>query len=101
MQSYKCLIPKTVLSVIKLAHSWDRQPATIYNWIKAGVLVDGKTIYLKATKLGGGYLIHPEDAAEFLAAQNRSPEQTKTTSTKIDKSMAQRIAKALVQIDLN
>lgn len=101
MQSYKCLIPKTVLSVNALAKSWGRTPATIYNYIKDGTLVNGRTLYLKATKLGGGYLIHPEDIAEFLAAQNQTQEQTKTTSTKIDKSMAQRIAKALIQIDLN
>lgn len=101
MQSYKSLIPKKVLSVNALAKSWGRTPATIYNFINSGTLVKGKTLYLKATKLGGSYLIYPEDIAEFLAVQNQTPEPTKTTAKKIDKSMAQRIAKALVQIDLN
>jgi len=101
MQSYKCLIPKKVLSVNGLAKSWGRSPATIYNYINFGTLVKGKMLYLKATKLGGGFLIHPEDIAEFLAAQNQTPEPTKTTAKKIDKSILKRIANALTKIDLN
>lgn len=101
MQSYKCLIPKKVLSVNGLAKSWGKTPATIYNFINSGTLVKGKTLYLKATKLGGSYLIHPEDIAEFLSVQNQAPEPTKTTSKKIDKSILKRIANALTKIDLN
>jgi len=101
MQSYKCLIPKTVLSVNALAVSWSRTPATIYNYIHDGVLVNGTTVYLRSTKLGGGYLVHPDDAAAFLEAQNQTPDAIKAPTKKIDKSMAQRIAKALTQIDLH
>ena len=101
MQSYKCLIPKKVLSVNGLAKSWGRTPATIYNYINEGALVNGKRLYLKATKLGGGFLIHPEDIAEFLAAQNQTPEAPKKTTNKINKSMAERIAKALQHIEFN
>ena len=99
--SYQSLIPKKVLSVNGLAKYWDRTPATIYNYITKGRLFKGQRIYLQATKLGGGYLIHPTEIGAFLAALNSPPEAPKKTTNKINKSMAERIAKALQHIEFN
>ncbi len=101
MQSYKSHIPKKVLSVNGLAKHWDRTPATIYNYITKGRLFKGQRIYLQATKLGGGYLIHPTEVGTFLAALNSPPETSKKPTNKINKSMAERIAKALQHIEFN
>ena len=44
--------------------------STLLRWIHRGVTVQGERVRLRATRIGAGYYVDPEDLDDFIAAQN-------------------------------
>src|SRR5262249_19523069 len=73
-------------------------PSTIWRWIVAGITAaDGKTVKLRAVRLGGRFLIPETALAEFIKAQNAPGVTVATTGSR---KSAKRAAKELDAIGI-
>ena len=59
-----------LLTVTQVAKRFKRGRPCVHAWINKGVLANGKRVKLAAHRIGGSYMIHPEQLDAFFAAAN-------------------------------